>query len=72
MVELARDRSTACVVICEITRPVPHAVLLQPILQTLEHSGIRRDRIVILVATGLHRPNLGDELVVMFGLEIAA
>lgn len=69
---LARGRSSACVVICDITRPVPNAVLLPPILRTLEENGIGRDRIMILVATGLHRPNLGDELVEMVGPEIAA
>ncbi|HPP51910.1 MAG TPA: nickel-dependent lactate racemase [Thermoguttaceae bacterium] len=72
LADLARGRSSACVVICDITRPVPNAVLLPPILRTLEENGIGRDRILILVATGLHRPNLGDELVEMVGPEIAA
>jgi len=31
-----------------------------------------RDKITILIATGLHRPNLGDELVELVGEEIAA
>jgi len=30
-------------------------------------SGIRTDKIVVLVATGLHRPNLGDELRAVVG-----
>jgi nickel-dependent lactate racemase len=42
-------------------------VLLPPILATLEQSGIARDQILILVATGLHRPNLGNELAEMLG-----
>ncbi len=67
LAELARGRSSACVVISDITRPVPNAVLLPPILATLEQSGIPRDRILILVATGLHRPNTRDELVEMVG-----
>ncbi|MCS7304232.1 MAG: nickel-dependent lactate racemase [Thermoguttaceae bacterium] len=70
--DLVRGRSSACVVICDITRPVPNAILLPPILQTLQQGGIRRDRILILVATGLHRPNLGEELVEMLGPEITA
>jgi nickel-dependent lactate racemase len=36
----------------------------------LEEAGIARDRITILVATGLHRPNEGDELVEMLGPHI--
>jgi len=70
--DLARGRSSACVVICDITRPVPNAVLLPPILCCLEENGIPRERILILLATGLHRPNLGQELVEMVGPEIAA
>jgi nickel-dependent lactate racemase len=68
--ELARGRKDACVVISDITRPVPNQVILPPILETLEASGIPRDRILILVATGLHRPNRGDELVEMVGRDI--
>ncbi len=72
LADLARGRDNACVVICDITRPVPNAVVLPAILRTLEENGIRRDRILILVATGLHRPNFGDELREMVGPEIAA
>jgi nickel-dependent lactate racemase len=71
LAELARGRSNACVVISDVTRPVPNAALLRPILNTLHESGIARDRILILVATGLHRPNLGQELAEMVGREIA-
>ena len=34
--------ASACVVICDVTRPVPNAALLPPILSTLEASGIPR------------------------------
>jgi nickel-dependent lactate racemase len=54
-----------------VTRPVPNQVLLPPILETLELAGIPRREILILVATGLHRPNLGDELVEMVGPFVA-
>jgi nickel-dependent lactate racemase len=70
--ELARGRKSACILICDITRPVPNSLLLPPILETLEASGIPRDRILILIATGLHRPNEGAELVELVGPEIAA
>ena len=70
--ELSRGRKSACVLICDITRPVPNEFLLRQILPTLEAAGIPRDRILILIATGLHRPNLGEELVELVGSEIAA
>jgi nickel-dependent lactate racemase len=50
----------ACVVISDITRPVPNELILRPLLKTLKESGIPRDKIMILNATGLHRPNLGE------------
>ncbi len=70
LAELARGRTSACIVICDVTRPVPNRLMLPPILATLEQAGIARDRIRILVATGLHRPNEGAELVEMVGQEI--
>ena len=72
LAQLARGKKNACIVICDITRPVPNALLLPPILQTLEASGIPRDQILILIATGLHRPNEGAELVELVGQEVAA
>ena len=33
----------ACIVICDITRPVPNKLILPPMLRTLEAAGIPRD-----------------------------
>lgn len=71
LVQLARGKKSACIAICDITRPVPNALLLAPVLETLEAAGIPRDRILILIATGLHRPNEGAEIVELVGPEIA-
>jgi nickel-dependent lactate racemase len=70
LAEIAKGRRDACVVICDITRPVPNELILRPVLQTLEEAGIARDKITILIATGLHRPNHGDELVEIVGQHI--
>ena len=69
--EVARGRKSACILICDITRPVPNSILLPPILETIEAAGVPRDQILILIATGLHRPNEGAELVELVGPEIA-
>ena len=68
--ELARGKQSACVVISDITRPVPNEVILPPILQTLEESGIPREKVLLLVATGLHRPSTPEERIEMCGAEI--
>ncbi len=71
LVELAHGRRNACVVVSDITRPVPNRLVLPPLLATLEQAGIARSEILILVATGLHRANEGEELREMLGPEIA-
>lgn len=68
---LSQDRKNACIVVCDITRPVPNADLLPPILRILEQSGMSRENITILIATGTHRPNHGAELDAMLGPAIA-
>ncbi len=65
--ELAGGNKTACILICDITRPVPNGDLLPPLLDMLMQAGIKQDNILILVATGLHRPNEGEELRELIG-----
>ena len=72
LAEIARGKRDAVVVISDKTRPVPNGILLAPILETLEHAGIPRERIEIIVGTGLHRANTVDELVEMTSPEIVA
>ncbi|MEK6754809.1 MAG: nickel-dependent lactate racemase, partial [Bacteroidota bacterium] len=67
LAEFARRAKRACIVVCDITRPVPNKILLPPILWTLEESGIQRNEIVILIATGLHRPSTVEELQLILG-----
>lgn len=68
--ELAEGRKDACIVISDVTRPVPNKIILPPILQVLAEAGIEQSDITILIATGMHRPNLGGELQGMVGREI--
>ncbi len=67
LAELVRGRGSACILICDITRPVPNRLFLRPIIETLMSAGLPRERIVIVVATGLHRPNEGAELAELVG-----
>lgn len=68
--QLAMGRSSACVVISDITRPVPNRLILPPILRVLKESGIDRCHTTILVATGLHRASTDQELDSMVGPDI--
>ncbi len=68
--QLAQGKHNACVVICDVTRPVPNRLILSQVLPILEQAGIAREDILILVATGLHRETTRDELLEMVGPEI--
>src|SRR5581483_285504 len=67
LVDEARNCRSACILVCDITRPVPNAVLLPVIVHQLLASGIHKEAISVLVATGLHRPNEGPELEELIG-----
>ena len=62
LAEEAWAGATACILVCDFTRPVPNGLVLRPMIQQLTAAGLRQEDITILVATGLHRPNEGAEL----------
>ncbi|MCP4666086.1 MAG: nickel-dependent lactate racemase [Deltaproteobacteria bacterium] len=68
--ELAQGKKNVCIVISDITRPVPNRIILPPMLQILQESGIGKENTTILIATGMHRPNLGEELASVVGRDI--
>src|SRR5688500_16057729 len=49
LAELARGRKNACILICDITRPVPNRLILPAMLKILQEQGIPQDEILILV-----------------------
>ena len=46
-----------CIVASDSTRPVPSHILLQAIIKELNNYGILDSQIIVLIATGLHRPS---------------
>jgi nickel-dependent lactate racemase len=60
--QLASGKRSAAISVCDITRPAPNREVLPPLLARLESAGIPRQRITILIATGLHRPATGAEI----------
>jgi len=72
LAELARGKSSAAISVCDITRPAPNRLTLPPVLRRLEQAGIPRERITILIATGLHRAATDGEIREICGDEIAA
>ena len=64
---IVRGRRSACILICDITRPVPNHLFLRPLIEGMLAAGLPRERITVLVATGLHQPNEGEELAEVVG-----
>lgn len=65
--KLAQGRTSACILICDITRPVPNGLFLRPMIEQMMAAGIAKKHISVLIATGLHRPNEGAELAELVG-----
>ncbi len=63
----AHGSHDACILICDITRPVPNGIILPALIRELLKAGIAAENITVLVATGLHRPNEGKELEELVG-----
>jgi len=67
------DEVTVCVTVSDITRPVPYKGengILSPLLEIIKRAGVRRDNIVLVVGTGMHRASTNDEKLFMFGKEV--
>lgn len=72
LAEIAKGRTSCCIVICDITRPVPNQAIAEAMLPILEQAGVPREEIFFLVATGMHRPSTDAEKLEMLGSEIVA
>jgi len=62
LAEEAEGHSSACILICDVTRPVPNRLILPAVIRELLQAGLDAQQITVMVATGLHRPNEGAEL----------
>jgi lactate racemase len=67
LADYARGKHSACILVCDITRPVPNHLFLRPMIEQLLAAGIAAEAITVLIATGLHRPNEGEELAKVIG-----
>lgn len=60
--DLAARARRAAIAIEDATRPVPNALLIDAVMGELEAGGMAPQRVVVIVATGLHRPMSDREL----------
>jgi nickel-dependent lactate racemase len=70
---LARRRpGDVVVVVSDITRPIPYATFLPALLAEIEAAGVPRGGLLLLVATGMHRPSTPAERVEILGADVAS
>lgn len=60
------------IVVSDITRPIPYASFLGPLLAEIAAAGVPTAEILILIATGMHRPSTVEERRQMFGADVCA
>ncbi|MDH5173916.1 MAG: nickel-dependent lactate racemase [Elusimicrobiota bacterium] len=66
--ELIKSKDNVAIVFSDLTRPVPNRRIIPWLLEEL--SGVSKDRIVLINATGMHRANTIEELTEMLGEEV--
>lgn len=66
--EMVKKSDTVGIVINDITRPMPYKIILPVLLQEL--CNVPDEQILLLNATGTHRPNTNAELTEMLGQDI--
>ena len=70
--QAARGKSSALILIDDITRETPADLLLPPIFDDLEAAGITLDDILVMIALGTHRPMTDAEIRQKVGDEVLA
>jgi lactate racemase len=69
---LTRGKRSASISVCDITRPAPNRLVLPPLLKRLHAAGIPKEHVMLLIATGLHRPATQGEIREILGDEISS
>jgi nickel-dependent lactate racemase len=67
--KLARGKKRVTVIVSDHTRPVPHKLLLPPMLREIRRGNPKAE-ITLLVATGCHRATTREECVALYGQDI--
>lgn len=64
---LAANKKSACIIIDDISRPTPGALLLPMIIKKLVDAGMDDSQIKVLIALGGHRPMTRQEMTIKVG-----
>jgi len=65
-----KKASKILIIVNDITRPTPYEIILPPLLDELHQIGIKKENIIFIIATGIHRSNSPEEIKEIFGEDI--
>ena len=65
-----KKASKILIIVNDITRPTPYEIILPPLLDELRQIGIKKENIIFIIATGIHRSNSPEEIEEMFGKDM--
>jgi lactate racemase len=60
------------IIVNDMTRPTPYEVILPPLLAELNQIGTKKENIIFIIATGIHRGNSQEETKNIFGEDISS
>lgn len=72
IVKSKKEIKSVCIVVSDATRPVPSHLLLKGLLKELSDYEIQEEKILVLIATGLHRTSRKDELERILGENVTS
>ncbi len=64
------EKTTVAITINDKTRPVPNNLLFPPLLEFLQQSGVKKENILIIIATGTHTPMPENEFDMLLKTDI--
>ena len=67
-----KKASKILIIVNDITRPTPYEIILPPLLDELRQIGIKKENIIFIIATGIHRSNSKEELENIFGKDLVS
>jgi lactate racemase len=69
LAEIVRRKQpkTVAITISDITRPVPNEPIVTALLEVLNAHGVADSQVVVIIATGMHRPSTPAERVILLG-----
>jgi len=65
--QLVRPGQRVCIITSDVTRPLPTATVLPPVMDELHAAGVRDEDVLLAIALGSHRPQTEDELRTIMG-----